>query len=124
MPSSLSSGLLYTAAAVSALTVLGHTKMGYDEVFPSLKNLAAAGDIGAGAAKIGWMEVNQGFFVMAVLCAKWAKYGVRGPYDKALLGMFASTQLWAGWSYLQLGITEPLVPLWGIPALVGLSQLV
>lgn len=64
MPSSLSSGLLYTAAAVSALTVLGHTKMGYDEVFPSLKNLAAAGDIGAGAAKIGWMEVNQGFFVM------------------------------------------------------------
>lgn len=63
MPSSLSSNLLYTAAGISALTVLGHTKMGYDVVFPSLKNLAA-GDIGAGSAKIGWMEVNQGFIVM------------------------------------------------------------
>jgi hypothetical protein len=61
--SSLSSTLLYTASLLSALTVAGHSKMGFDTVFPSLTKVPAGGlrDLGAGSARIGWWEVNQGF---------------------------------------------------------------
>lgn len=66
-PSTLAQILLYFAAGTSALTILGHTKMGHDLVFPSLKK-AGPKDPGAFAAKIGWMEVNQSF---AIICT-WA----------------------------------------------------
>jgi hypothetical protein len=67
-PSTLAQILLYFAAGTSALTALGHTKMGYDLVFPSLKKCGPK-DNGALAAKIGWMEVNQGFVIMCKLCS-------------------------------------------------------
>ena len=77
MPTQLSQLLLYINAGLSALTVLGHTKMGYDVVFPSLQRGSSGGakgkgkegilDNGAKAARIGWLEVNQGFVVMCML---------------------------------------------------------
>jgi hypothetical protein len=68
-PSQLSQYLLYTAASISAASVAGHTQMGYEVVFPSLKRITvtAAGkkhDDGAVAAKIGWLEGNQVFGIM------------------------------------------------------------
>lgn len=122
--SSLSTTLLYTASIVSAVTVLAHTKMGVDTVFPSLTKVPTGGlrDVGAGAARIGWLEVNQGFITQAILCAKWAKFGVQGPYDQALLGMFTITQLIASVSYWRLGARDAATLLVGVPTLVVLSQ--
>lgn len=65
MPSTLAQILLYLAAAASSTTALGHTKMGYDVVFPALKKLGVK-DKGAASARIGWMEVNQGFVIMCM----------------------------------------------------------
>jgi hypothetical protein len=65
-PSTLSQILLLFAGTTSALTVLGHTKMGYDLVFPSLKKCGPK-DKGALSAKIGWLEVNTGFVIICTL---------------------------------------------------------
>ncbi|KAH6663066.1 hypothetical protein B0J14DRAFT_570596 [Halenospora varia] len=64
MQSQLSSSLLYTAAGLSALTVAAHTQMGLDLVLPSLKKTNPT-DPGLKAAKIGWMELNQGYVLMS-----------------------------------------------------------
>jgi len=39
--------------------VLGHTKMGYDLIFPN-----TAENAGGAAARIGWWEVNESFVTM------------------------------------------------------------
>ena len=65
MVSSLARTLLYVAAAASSTTALGHTKMGYDLVFPALKKLGIQ-DKGAISARIGWLEVNQGFVILCM----------------------------------------------------------
>ncbi|KAJ5050363.1 uncharacterized protein L3040_002246 [Drepanopeziza brunnea f. sp. 'multigermtubi'] len=123
MPSILAKALLYLAAAASSGTALGHTKMGYDVVFPAMKKLGVK-DKGAISAKIGWMEVNQGFVLLAIFAVKWAQFGMVDVYDKAFAGLYCVSQLYFGYCYLKAGITEPVIPLWGIPTLVGLSQLV
>lgn len=63
MPSSLATALLYLASGLSFGTALGHTKMGYDLVFPALQRLGGR-DKGAISARIGWLEVNQGFIIL------------------------------------------------------------
>ncbi len=63
MPSTLAKYILYLVAASSGTCALGHTKMGYDVVFPALKKLGVK-DVGAISARIGWMEVNQGFVIL------------------------------------------------------------
>jgi hypothetical protein len=68
-PSQLSQYLLYTAASISAASVAGHTRMGYEVVFPSLERITVTAegmkhDDGAVAAKIGWLEGNQVFGIM------------------------------------------------------------
>ncbi|KAH6718141.1 hypothetical protein DL95DRAFT_385933 [Leptodontidium sp. 2 PMI_412] len=123
MVSTLAKTLLYLAAAASSTTALGHTKMGYDVVFPALKKLGVK-DHGAISARIGWMEVNQGFVILSIFCFKWAQFGMTDIYDKAFAGFYCVAQFYFGWCYLKAGIKEPVVPLWGIPTLVGLSQLV
>ncbi|KAI6709407.1 hypothetical protein JHW43_008083 [Diplocarpon mali] len=123
MPSTLSTALLYLAAAASAATAAGHTKMGHDLVFPALKKLGVK-DRGAISARIGWLEVNQGFILLAIFAIKWAQFGVADVYDKAFAAFYCAAQYYFGYCYLKAGITEPVVPLWGIPTLVGLSQVV
>lgn len=63
--SSTSSLLLYAAAGFSAFTVAAHTQMGFDTVLPSIRK-ANPSDPGLVAAKIGWMELNQGFVLMCM----------------------------------------------------------
>ncbi len=63
--SSTSSLLLYAAAGFSAFTVAAHTKMGFDTVLPSIRKFNPT-DPGLVAAKIGWMELNQGFVLMCM----------------------------------------------------------
>ncbi|PBP28139.1 hypothetical protein BUE80_DR000893 [Diplocarpon rosae] len=123
MPSMLASTLLYLAAATSTATAVGHTKMGYDLVFPALRRLGLK-DRGAISARIGWLEVNQGFVLLAIFAIKWAQFGLVDAYDKAFAGFYCAAQYYFGYCYLKAGITEPVVPLWGIPTLVGLSQIV
>ncbi|OWP00418.1 hypothetical protein B2J93_3968 [Marssonina coronariae] len=142
MPSTLSAALLYLAAAASAATAAGHTKMGHDLVFPALKKLGVK-DRGAISARIGWLEVNQGFILLGgslcplqtplkpresdirpIFAIKWAQFGVADVYDKAFAAFYCAAQYYFGYCYLKAGITEPVVPLWGIPTLVGLSQVV
>jgi hypothetical protein len=62
--------------------VAGHTRMGYEVVFPSLQRIAvtAAGkkhDDGAVAAKIGWLEGNQVFGIMGAFFFFFSKLGLR-----------------------------------------------
>ena len=67
MPSQLSQYALYAAAAISAVSVVGHTQMGFELVFPSLRTVKAGPrDHGAVAAKIGWLEGNQVFAIMGM----------------------------------------------------------
>ncbi|KAE8451719.1 hypothetical protein EG329_003176 [Mollisiaceae sp. DMI_Dod_QoI] len=122
-PSTLSTTLLYTASFMASTTVAGHTKMGYDLVFPALKKIPASEQPGAKAAKIGWMECNQGFMFMALFCVKWANVGLTDTYDKAFLGIYSAAQLWAGIAYIRAGVYEPLLPLWGIVTVAGAGLL-
>ncbi|CZR64778.1 uncharacterized protein PAC_14677 [Phialocephala subalpina] len=120
--STLSTTLLYTAGFLASATVAGHTKMGFDLVFPALKK--APDSPGTRAAKIGWMECNQGFVFMTLFCIKWANTGgLTDTYDKAFLGIYSAAQIWTGIAYIKAGIYEPLVPLWGIPTLAGAGLL-
>lgn len=60
----------------------------------------------------------------AIFCVKWATLGVNDVYDKALMSVYSAANLYFGYCYAKGGMYEPLVPLWGIPAMLGLSQLV
>ncbi|KAL6699726.1 hypothetical protein J3F84DRAFT_361578 [Trichoderma pleuroticola] len=122
-PSSSSSLLLYAAAALSAVSVAGHMQMGLDLVFPSLRKTNPT-DPGLVAAKIGWMELNQGFIWMSIMAVKWARHGLTSPFDKAFAAVFAIGNVAFGAWYARVGFPVILVPLWGIPGLIGLSQLV
>jgi hypothetical protein len=70
MPSQLTQYALYAASAITAGSVAGHTQMGFEVVFPSLRRIPLAPkaekkhDGGAVAAKIGWLEGNQGFAIL------------------------------------------------------------
>jgi len=115
----LSSTLLYIAAGLNGVLVIGHTNMGYKIVFPSTNK-----DAGGEAARIGWWEVNESFIAFGIYCLKWAKFGVSDSYDKAFLGISVASQLFFGYRYAKAGFGKPLLGLWGVPALVGLSQIV
>ncbi|TVY78572.1 hypothetical protein LSUE1_G009568 [Lachnellula suecica] len=119
MPKPFSSNLLYIAAGLNTALVLGHTKMGYEIVFPSTTK-----DAGGEAASIGWWEVNESFVFMGIFCLKWAKFGITDRYDKAILYASAASQIFFGYRYLKAGFGKPIIGLWGVPALIGLSQLV
>jgi hypothetical protein len=62
-PSQLAQYALYSAAAISVASVVGHTHKGFEMVFPSLRK-AGEKDKGALSAKIGWLEGNQVFAIM------------------------------------------------------------
>jgi hypothetical protein len=62
--------------------------------------------------------------MIAVFCIKWANVGLTDVYDKALMGLYCGGQLYFGYLYLKARMYEPLIALWGVPALLGLSQLV
>ncbi|KAL7936520.1 hypothetical protein V8C35DRAFT_295731 [Trichoderma chlorosporum] len=121
--SSTSSFLLYAAAGFSAVTVAAHTQMGFDVVLPSIKK-ADPKDPGLVAAKLGWMELNGGFVLMSIMATKWARHGLTSPYEKAFAAVYALNQITFGAWYARSGFPGALLPLWGIPALIGLSQLV
>ncbi|QYT05453.1 hypothetical protein H0G86_012346 [Trichoderma simmonsii] len=121
--SSTSSLLLYAAAGFSAFTVAAHTQMGFDTVLPSIRKFNPA-DPGLVAAKIGWMELNQGFVLMSIMAVKWARHGITGPYEKAFAAVYSISQVFFGAWYARVGFPVILIPLWGIPGLIGLSQLV
>ncbi|KAH8651528.1 hypothetical protein BGZ60DRAFT_187384 [Tricladium varicosporioides] len=123
MQSQLSSSLLYTAAGLSALTVAAHTQMGLDLVLPSLKKTNPT-DPGLRAAKIGWMELNQGYVLMTIMATKWARHGMTSPYEKAFAAVYSLSQMAFGVWYAREGFPVVMLPLWGIPGLLGLSQLV
>lgn len=69
-------------------------------------------------------EKLTGWIGIAIFCIKWAQFGITDIYDKAFAGLYCVAQFYFGWCYLKAGIKEPVVPLWGIPALVGVSLLV
>ncbi|KUJ16531.1 uncharacterized protein LY89DRAFT_685477 [Mollisia scopiformis] len=121
MPSTASKFFFFYAAITAAGTVLGHTQMGYNLVFPALKK--APNSPGVKAARIGWMECNQGFAFIALFCIKWANHGLTSYYDKIFFAIYTVAQIWTGIAYLRAGIYQPLVLLWGIPALVGIALL-
>jgi hypothetical protein len=62
MNSTLTTTLFYTAALLSAATVPGHTKFGYDFVFPALTKVSPKP---VAAAKIAFMECNQAWVFMS-----------------------------------------------------------
>ncbi|KAL7914002.1 hypothetical protein GGI35DRAFT_439200 [Trichoderma velutinum] len=121
--SSTSSLLLYAAAGLSAVTVAAHTQMGLDLVLPSIRK-ANPTDPGLVVAKLGWMELNQGFIWISIMAVKWARHGLTNPFDKAFATVFAIGHVSFGAWYAKSGFPVVLVPLWGIPGLIGLSQLV
>jgi hypothetical protein len=55
---------------------------------------------------------------------KWAQYGLTTRYDKALLAWFAASQMAFGVRFWMKGLYLPLLPLWAVPAVTLLSQLV
>ncbi|KAL2066147.1 hypothetical protein VTL71DRAFT_2218 [Oculimacula yallundae] len=142
-PSTLSKVLLYTASLANLGSVIGHTAMGYEIVFPALNKLlgvngkgvdgkgvnvngkeAKKDRDGAVSARIGWMEVNSGFVILSIFCIKWAQLGIVDVYDKVFVSFYCLAQAYFGWCYIKAGIVNPVAVLWGIPALVGVSQLV
>tara|TARA_R110002033_G_scaffold160289_1_gene196528 strand:- start:298 stop:606 length:309 start_codon:yes stop_codon:yes gene_type:complete len=62
-------------------------------------------------------------FGIGMLQLKWARFGLHGVYDKAILGWYATSSFAFGLAYLREGVYVPLVPIWLIPALTALSQL-
>ncbi|KAH8821791.1 hypothetical protein F5884DRAFT_851000 [Xylogone sp. PMI_703] len=106
MPSASSRYLLYGASAVNLITILGHTQMGLEGVIPTLTKLGK-GDPMVLSAGIGWWEINQLFGIMALLTAKWAKYGVTSSYDKAILGGVMATQSYFSLRYANIGLYGP-----------------
>ncbi|RDW77827.1 hypothetical protein BP6252_05880 [Coleophoma cylindrospora] len=122
-PSKLARYALYAASLLSAVSVAGHTQMGFDVVFPSLSSKLALNDHGAVSAKIGWLEGNMVYGMMAILCAKWAKFGLNDNYDKAAFATVAAYKVFCGIGFARAGIYGPTIPLFGIPALVVSSQL-
>ncbi|MCJ1483541.1 hypothetical protein MMC06_003709 [Schaereria dolodes] len=123
MASKLSCILLRTAAAVNFLSIVGHTKMGFDDLFPALKPLGQ-NNRQAGIFKIGWLEVNTVMLLMGILCLKWANTGLTDNYEKAVFGCFTLAQTYFGFRYTVLGVFEPLISLWLTPVLMVASQLV
>merc|ERR1711964_754443 len=114
-------------ALCSSSRKLDHCSRPYkDGLRPGFPRIEEAGYPGKGAisARIGWLEVNQGFVILSIFCLKWAQFGITDVYDKAFAGFYCACQFYFGWCYLKAGIKEPVIPLWGIPTLVGLSQLV
>lgn len=63
-PSNNAKYALYAASFLSAVSVAGHTQMGFDVVFPSLKSKVDANDRGAVSAKIGWLEGNMIYTIL------------------------------------------------------------
>jgi hypothetical protein len=64
------------------------------------------------------------FFKIALLQLKWAQHGLATGYDKALLAWFVASQVAFGVAYWMKGLYLPLLPLWAIPAVTVLSQVV
>jgi hypothetical protein len=58
----------------------------------------------------------------AILQLKWAREGVSGNYDKALMVWYGAYNFTFGVGYWRQGWYLPLIPMWGIPGLVWLSQ--
>lgn len=63
-PPNLPRYALYAASFPSAVSVAGHTQMGFDIVFPSLSSRLAVNDHGAVSAKIGWLEGNMLYSIL------------------------------------------------------------
>jgi hypothetical protein len=142
MPFQLAQYALYSAAAISAVSVVGHTQMGFELVFPSLRK-AGEKDKGAASAKIGWLEGNQVFSVMdncsispilyvfhrivadqsGILYTKWARFGITDKYERAILILTVSYQIACGTGFARAGIYKPLLALWLGPGLATVSQL-
>ncbi|TAQ87442.1 hypothetical protein B7494_g4247 [Chlorociboria aeruginascens] len=122
-PSKLSRYALYTASFLSVVSIAGHTQMGFEVVFPSLSSKLALNDAGAVSAKIGWLEGNMVFGIMAILFAKWAKFGLIGNHDKAILAGTTLYQIVCGIGFARSGIYKPVLSLFGVPLLAGLGRL-
>jgi hypothetical protein len=66
-PSKFARYALYAASFLSAISVAGHTQMGFDVVFPSLRSQLALNDHGVVSAKIGWLEGNMVYGILGEL---------------------------------------------------------
>ncbi|MCJ1254905.1 hypothetical protein MMC24_002721 [Lignoscripta atroalba] len=123
MPSQVSSALLRAAVALNVISFVGHTKLGFDELFPALKPLGP-NNKNSFALKMGWLEVNFTFLTMAILCLKWANTGITDGYEKAVLNCIAVGQAYFGWRYMSMGMYAPMIALWATPGLAVASQFV
>lgn len=66
-PSKLAQLGFYTASFLNAVSVAGHTQVGFDVVFPSLRDKLILNEDGAIFAKIGWLEGNIVFGILGEL---------------------------------------------------------
>jgi hypothetical protein len=60
---------------------------------------------------------------LAILYAKWAKFGIADNYERSILLLGAAYQFVCGAAYARKGIYPPLLALWLGPGLAVGSQL-
>jgi len=60
---------------------------------------------------------------IAILYAKWAKFGITDSYERSILLLTVVYQMACGLAFARKGIYKPLLPLWLAPGLAAVSQL-
>ncbi|PVH74093.1 hypothetical protein DL98DRAFT_594409 [Cadophora sp. DSE1049] len=118
-----SHGILYASAGLSAFAVLTHTQLAFSELFPRLDRGSGIERLALFSVKSNFLQVGAAWAIIGILQLKWARYGLHGVYDKAILGWYGVSSFAFGLSYFMEGIYVPLVPLWILPAMTALSQL-
>jgi len=111
--------LFKAAALLNAISIPGHTMMGYDHVHPAIGSIPSGSQtaIGKRGAQSAWNYVNASLLVAALLNYQWSRtHGPRTTEEKAML----ATLMVAGWinscRYIQVGAYPPLVCLAVAPA--------
>ncbi|KAE9372575.1 hypothetical protein N431DRAFT_483340 [Stipitochalara longipes BDJ] len=115
--------LLYASVGLSAFAVFKHTSISVGDLFPILDSALESDPLVAFSAKCNLLQASGTLVTMAILQLKWAQYGVIGKYDKVLLTWYGLASFAFGLGYFMKGWYLPLIPMWGIPGVVGLSQL-
>ncbi|KAG4412670.1 hypothetical protein IFR04_014211 [Cadophora malorum] len=119
----VSQRILYASAGLSAFAIFKHTQLAFTELFPRLDRGTGIERLALFAVKSNFLQVGAAWAFIGMLQLKWARFGLHGVYDKAILGWYAISSFAFGLAYLREGVYVPLVPIWLIPALTALSQL-
>ncbi|KAK0111152.1 hypothetical protein ONS95_001529 [Cadophora gregata] len=114
---------LYASAGLTAFTIYKHTEICINELFPAIDENLGPDSLLAFTAKGNYLNTSATYVTMLILQLKWAKHGLTAKYDKILLVWYLLQSFMFGVAYLRKAFYTPLLAWWGIPALMGMSQL-